>query len=98
MSAEEYKGMALSDLFVRMRETRDLLLQMKESAAVSFDRIVKELANGKGGGTLEDIEDPVVQSIMCEINIHEIYLGQTLDLVEMLLEALVRVSCMNKED
>ena len=91
----EYKK-PLNVLFEEMAGKIDLLTQMKETAGVAFERLTAKLSD-KGDGTLEDIEDPVIKDIMCQINLDEVHLSMLTEVLINLAEIVKRASCMLKE-
>ena len=90
----------MSELFANVKTLLDHLLEMRETNHVAFQRSLDKLCNGQEldhEATLEDIEDPVIQEVMCLINLDEVHLNTTTECLVSVTEILKRMSCMVKE-
>jgi len=90
----------MSELFANVKTLLDHLLQMRETNHVTMQNALDKLCNGAELGhkpTLEDIEDPVIQELMCLINLDQIHLNTTTECLVSVTEILKRMSCMVKE-
>ena len=86
----------LNELFEEVREHLGYLKQTRETAQVTFDRLVADVC-GKELATLEDIEDPTICKLLCQINLDEVHLSMLGKTLDGLFEIITRISCMCKE-